>query len=133
MATVKINKNWLNDTGIRGALEQRFLTAALVLEEQMKDISPEDTGNLKGSIGHEVTWDREGITARVGTNVEYAFFLEYGTGEYETHGKGRKTPWRYQAPNGQWYTTKGMKPQAFIYPSLKMSKKSILKILRGRA
>jgi len=37
-----------------------------------------DTGRLRSSIAFEVTRDGEGIVARVGTNVEYGFYLETG-------------------------------------------------------
>lgn len=38
-----------------------------------------DTGRLKQSIQSEVTRDATRVTARVGTNVTYAPFLEFGT------------------------------------------------------
>ena len=49
--------------------------AALIVEGAAKNLSPVDTGNLKGSITHAVGKD----DARVGTNVEYAPYVEYGT------------------------------------------------------
>lgn len=38
-----------------------------------------DLGRLGASITHELGADNEGLVARVGTNVEYALFLEVGT------------------------------------------------------
>lgn len=38
-----------------------------------------DTGRLRASITHEVHEGFLTVTARVGTNVKYAIFLEFGT------------------------------------------------------
>lgn len=64
---------------IRGASRQGLEAAAVVVEREAKgnirakDII--DTGNLLGSVSHELLDDR----ARVGTNVEYGIYHEYGT------------------------------------------------------
>lgn len=47
----------------------------LVAEGYAKRLSPVDTGNLRNSITHTV----EGDTAYIGTNVEYAPYVELGT------------------------------------------------------
>lgn len=58
----------------------KFLTRkAIRTVRHAKRIAPVDTGRLRSSITHEVGGDAEGIVARVGTNVEYAAHLEYGT------------------------------------------------------
>ena len=56
----------------RGGLE----AASLIVEADAKLRAPVDLGNLKGSITHKVTSDEE---AKIGTNVDYAPYLEYGT------------------------------------------------------
>ena len=38
-----------------------------------------DTGRLRGSITHDLQTEGQRVTARVGTNVEYAKELEFGT------------------------------------------------------
>ena len=48
---------------------------ALRVDKEAKKNCPVDTGNLRGSI----TVDINGVEAEVGTNVEYAPFVEYGT------------------------------------------------------
>lgn len=50
-------------------------TAAYKVERKAKQKCPVDKGRLKGSI----TTKTQGIEAEVGTNVEYATFIEYGT------------------------------------------------------
>ena len=85
----------------------------LVAERYAKDLCPVDTGNLRNSISHETDDD----TVYVGTNVEYAPYIEFGTGKY-AEGGGRPTPWRYQDDKGDWHTTNGMKPQPFLRPAI---------------
>jgi HK97 gp10 family phage protein len=41
---------------------------------------PVDTGRLRASITHEIASDVEGLVGRVGTDVEYAPYVEFGTG-----------------------------------------------------
>ena len=67
-----------------------------------------DTGRLRNSVSHSVD---DGETAvYIGTNVEYAPYVEYGTGKYADNGQGRQSPWMYQDAKGQWHWTSGMKP-----------------------
>lgn len=47
----------------------------LVAEGYSKRLCPVDTGNLRNSITHEV----RGKTVYIGTNVEYAVYVEMGT------------------------------------------------------
>jgi HK97 gp10 family phage protein len=70
---------------------QRLEAAAILLKNEIKqDLSEpsppvsspgtpphKDTGRIRASISHEV--DTQALTARVGTNVEYAKYLELGT------------------------------------------------------
>lgn len=73
---------------------------------------PVDTGNLRGSITYAV----EGDDCYIGTNVEYAPYIEFGTGIYAETG-GRRTPWAFQLPNGEWRMTHGYKAHPFIRPA----------------
>jgi phage gpG-like protein len=65
--------------------------ACLLVENDAKRNCPVDTGRLRQSITHRI----EGSTGIVGTNVEYAPYVEYGTGKHALGGNGRKTPWAY--------------------------------------
>jgi len=60
---------------VNNALKTALTQAALRVQGSAKDLCPVDTGNLKASISHEVGDDE----ARVGTNVEYAPYVEMGT------------------------------------------------------
>ena len=78
---------------------------------------PVDTGALKQSITHKVVEDE----VFIGTNLEYAPYVELGTGIYASEGGGRRTPWSYVAGKGSKYyeggkvhITQGQKPTHFL-------------------
>ena len=99
----------MQEAAIR-ALEKCGLTA----EEYAKRLAPVDTGNLRNSITHQV--DDGESTVYIGTNVEYAPYVELGTGRY-TEG-GRPTPWTYQDDEGNWHWTAGNPAQPFLKPAV---------------
>ena len=79
-------------------IEKAVTEGALLVEHDAKVKVPVDTGNLRASI-HTTP---KGKTAEVGTNVEYAPHVEYGT--------------RHKAA------------RPFLYPSLVDNKQNITKI-----
>lgn len=69
---------------LENALTQEIITAlmrgGMIIEADAKRRCPVDTGRLRASLTTDV--EREGKTTfvlKVGTNVEYASFVEYGT------------------------------------------------------
>ena len=105
-------------------MEQALNKACILVENQAKENCPVDTGELRMSITHYV----EGDTGVVGTNKQYAPYVEYGTGLFAREGNGRQTPWSYQDAKGEWHSTKGQKPQPFLEPALLDKQKAIIKI-----
>ncbi len=97
------------DEAVARALE----TIGLVAERYAKELAPVDTSRLRNSISHETDEN----TVYVGTNVEYAPYVEFGTGKF-AEGGGRPTPWSYQDDKGNWHTTNGMKPQPYLRPAI---------------
>lgn len=59
------------DETVRRALE----AVALQAEGYVAELAPVDTGRLRASITHDTDED----SAYIGTNVEYAAYVEYGT------------------------------------------------------
>lgn len=84
----------------------------LVAEGYAKKATPVDTGNLRNSISHKATED----AAYIGTNTEYAPYVEFGTGKY--YPGGRPDSWVYQDDKGNWHRTEGSKAQPFIKPAV---------------
>ena len=107
-------------------LRKNLETAALLVERSAKQKAPKDTGALRRSITSKV----EGLEGIVYTPLEYAPYIEYGTGLF-AEGNGRKdVPWNYQDDKGNWHSTSGLKPQPFMRPSLDENREKIVDILK---
>jgi len=65
--------------GPTGPVAREVARRALFVESAAKQLTPVDTGRLRGSITMELTRDSKGVVAYVGTNVEYAIYVEMGT------------------------------------------------------
>ena len=79
---------------------------------------PIDTGNLKNSITHRVV-PSEGAVY-IGTDVEYAPYVEFGTGKFAEGASHAKTiPWHYKDDEGRWHTTSGMPPRPFLRTAIR--------------
>ena len=71
-----IRKNKRRYPEIVSSVTPRFLEeASIIVQADAKRMAPVKTGNLRGSIDRDVQGDK----AVVGTNVEYAEHVEYGT------------------------------------------------------
>lgn len=100
--------------------------ACLLVENAAKLNAPVDKGQLRQSITHEI----DGNIGVVGTNVEYAPYVEFGTGIYAAAGNGRQDRWSYQDAEGNWHSTIGQQPQPFLEPALESNRKEIDKIFK---
>ena len=105
------------------AAERALEKCGLTAEGYAKKLTPVDTGNLRNRISHKVQKD----TMYVGTNVEYAPYVEYGTGK--NYPGGRPDPWVYQDEKGNWHRTHGIKAQPFIKPSVADHKQQYITII----
>ena len=56
-------------------IERALIAIGLAAESHAKELCPVDTGRLRNSISHETDSD----SVYIGTNVEYAAFVELGT------------------------------------------------------
>ena len=72
------------------------------------------TGTLSNSITHQV--DTGTQTVYIGSNLEYAPYVELGTGKY--YPGGRPTPWVYQDVHGNWHYTHGNRAQPYLKPAV---------------
>ena len=101
-------KSAMHDALIR-ALEKIGMAA----EKYAKRLCTVDTGNLRNSITHRV--DQEEPAVYVGSDSEYAAYVELGTGKH--YPGGRPTPWAYQDAKGNWHWTAGNKAQPYLKPA----------------
>lgn len=80
-------------------------------ERYAKQETPVDLGRLRNSMTHVV----QDNSVYIGTNVEYAPYVELGTGIYASDGNGRKDPWvYYDEKTGKFRLTRGSKPHHMI-------------------
>lgn len=67
--------------GIQRAIDRALETIGLLAEGYAKRACPVDTGNLRNSITHAVDAGEKAVY--VGTNVEYAPYVELGTSKMD--------------------------------------------------
>ena len=114
---------------IERATLRKVLTAwGIMAQGYATEYCPKDTGNLSQSIDYGLIEDN--MEMQVGTNVEYAPYVELGTGIYAEEGNGRKTPWVYKDTEGKWHKTSGMKAQPYLRPALEKHLSEYEDILR---
>lgn len=101
-----------------------------LVERSAKEKVPVQTGELRRSITSKVENNGLEITGTIYTPLEYAPYIEYGTGLFAEKG-GRPTPWCYQDDKGEWHTTSGQPPQPYMRPALNENRTAILEILGG--
>ena len=102
---------------LRMAVARALERCGMAAESFAKDLCPVGIyqgGTLRNSITYKVDTGKQ--EAWVGTNVEYAPYVELGTGIY--YPGGRQTPWSYQDAEGNWHRTSGQEPQPFIKPAV---------------
>lgn len=113
-------------------VKQAISKACLLVERSAKTKAPKDNGELRRSITHEVETTANNVVGVVYTPLEYAPYVELGTGLFAEEGNGRKdVPWHYKDEQGEWHSTKGQKPHPFLRPALNENKEEIKRELKG--
>lgn len=117
-----------------GHVSESAMKAALLhVEGQAKMLAPVDGGELRDKISHRIVSKGTygDIVGQVGSPTDYAFYVEYGTGEHAENGRGRKGGWVYKGTNGKWYFTKGQVSQPYMRPAFRRNRKQIESIIGG--
>lgn len=100
---------------LRNAVERGLMaigeTAVTYAKRSLTEQKAVDTGRLRNSVNYRVRDDE----VYIGTNVEYAPYVEFGTGKYADGG--RPTPWVYQDDEGNWHWTQGYPARPFLVPA----------------
>lgn len=127
MAKVEVKLQWNGDAKIKEmqfAMERALIRSVNLIQKDAKLKAPVDEGNLRASI---VTMtDALGLIGIVSTNLEYAPYIEFGTGRFVAGG--RTTPWVYKHPKYGFIRTVGHKAQPFLRPAKAENKENIRKI-----
>lgn len=111
----------LDENRIQAALGK----ACTIVERAAKEKAPKGNGELRRSITSKV----EGTTGTVFTSLEYAPYVEYGTGLFAEEGGRRDVPWHYKDDKGEWHSTSGQHPQPFMRPALDENREQIKRIV----
>ena len=116
----------LDDLADTSNLNAALGKACALVERSAKQKAPKDKGDLRRSITSKV----EGTEGVVYTSLEYAPYVEYGTGLFAESGGRQDVPWNYQDDEGNWHSTSGMKPQPYMRPALNENREEILRIIK---
>lgn len=114
------------ETGLRralGILSTQTKTAirqtAVDVQNEARRLCPVDTGRLRSSIVHSVKDGRTKYSVTVGTNVNYAEDVEYGTAKHDIRPVNKKALWWPGAAHPVAVVHHpGTKPHPFMQPAL---------------
>lgn len=126
-----------------GPLRQFFRLSSSAIRKRARANAPVDTGRLRASLKAEVDHSRLPLWAKVGTDVHYGLFQEFGTGAF---GKsGEHTPpgepldaWaKARGFESGWHAARaigrrgGVRARPFLRPALKQSMADIKRFVRN--
>ena len=111
-------------------IEKAMGKACAVVEAAAKQNAPKDTGALRSSITSKVEVEDKEVIGTIFTPLEYAPYVEYGTGLFAESGGREDVPWNYQDDKGEWHSTSGQKPQPFMRPAVEDNRNKIIEVLR---
>ena len=112
------------------ALKQAIGRACALVERDAKTKAPKGVGDLRRSITSKVEDRHTEIVGVVYTPLEYAPYVEYGTGLFAEEGGRQDVPWCYQDEEDEWHTTSGMHPRPFMRPALNENREQIKRIIK---
>lgn len=121
----------LEDIADTNNIEQALGEACAIVERSARQKAPKKTGDLRRSIKSKVEDSNTEVKGIVYTPLEYAPYVEYGTGLFAENGGREDVPWRYKDDKGKWHSTSGQEPQPFMRPALDENREEILRILKG--
>lgn len=104
--------------------------ACALVEGEAKRKAPKDTGELRRSIESKVENNGEGVQGIIFSPLEYAPYIEYGTGLFAEKGGRADVPWFYVDDDGKGHVTKGIHPHPYMRPALNEQKNKIKDILK---
>lgn len=107
-------------------VESALATSCALVEAAAKQKAPKGNGELRRSITSKV----ENLEGVVYTPLEYAPYVEYGTGLFAENGGRQDVPWSYQDDKGEWHTTSGMSPSPYMRPALNENREQILRLIK---
>lgn len=108
-------------------IDKALKKACAVVERSAKMKAPKGT---TGELARSITSRTQDGVGEVYTPLEYAPYVEYGTGLFAEEGGRQDVPWRYQDEKGEWHTTYGQNPQPYMRPALDENRDEIVRVFR---
>jgi HK97 gp10 family phage protein len=106
--------------------QKALLKGGAVFEKALKqDPTPKDTGLLRESMHTEA---KDANTVSVGTNVDYAAYVEFGTGLRGDPSVSHTTKryWKHKDGSGEWHVFHGQPPQPFMRTAFAENKDKVV-------
>lgn len=135
--TVQTDTKGLDSGRLQAGIIRGLYAGGLVITDAAKHLAPVDTGELRRSI----TLKAEGNSVIIGTDKEYAPFIEFGSGPHISdvqkeefianltawaHRHGIEDPW----PLIQAIRKRGTTAKPFLRPAVEENKEAIAKAIR---
>lgn len=114
----------------KAKVKENMGKACAIVEAAAKRNAPKGTGELRRSITSKVVEENGEVVGVIFTPLEYAPYIEYGTGLFAEEGGRTDVPWHYQDDEGEWHTTSGMHPQPYMRPALDQTREQVKRALK---
>lgn len=117
-------------------LETSIAKQTKLIQGEAKDLCPVDSGDLQQRIYTDVKSHQSKVIGKVFTNVEYAAYVEFGTGKKGEESGGDKYPGPLSYKQDKWLVNipdvgprwiEGQPAQPFMYPALKNNEELVKK------
>lgn len=119
-------EDMLNTRGLERAMGK----ACAIVERDAIKKAPKGAGDLRRSIQSRVENDGHEVVGIIFSPLEYAPYVEYGTGLFAETGGRTDVPWVYCDDEGNFHSTSGMKPHPYMRPALNENREKILDIIK---
>lgn len=119
-------EDMLNTRGLEMAMGK----ACAIVERDAIKKAPKGAGDLRRSIQSRVENDGHEVVGIIFSPLEYAPYVEYGTGLFAESGGRTDVPWVYCDDEGNFHSTSGMKPHPYMRPALNENREKILEIIK---
>ena len=135
-------EGWFNKLGKiddTPAMRQAMINSALVVEAKAKQnlldmiysaqkswYAPRQQLFNRTMATKKVIVGLSELLTAVGSFVNYAIYVHFGTGVYAEGGKGRKTLWLFEDKQGVTHRTTGQQPQPYLTEALQASKSDFI-------
>lgn len=104
---------------LSGEAREAAIRTAIDIENRAKELAPVDTGRLRASINHTVSGGRVRFSVQIGTNVDYAADVEYGTAPHIIRPKTKRALyWPGAAHPVARVNHPGTSPRPFMRPAI---------------